>query len=80
MTVLSRHAPIAPVTPGAPSAPRADERASRSFFPEIQVLRAVAVMLVVLYHYWPDTLTGGYVGVDAFSRHLRLPDHLPPAP
>jgi len=23
-------------------------------------------MLVVLYHYWPDTLTGGYVGVDAF--------------
>ena len=66
MTVLSRHAPIAPVTPGAPSAPRADERASRSFFPEIQVLRAVAVMLVVLYHYWPDTLTGGYVGVDAF--------------
>ena len=69
MTVLSRHAPItpvAPVTPGVPSAPPADERASRSFLPEIQVLRAVAVMLVVLYHYWPDTLTGGYVGVDAF--------------
>jgi len=66
MTVLSRHAPIAQVTPGAPSAPRADERASRSFFPEIQVLRAVAVTLVVLYHYWPGTLTGGYVGVDAF--------------
>jgi len=34
--------------------------------PEIQVLRAVAVTLVVLYHYWPGTLTGGYVGVDAF--------------
>lgn len=66
MTVLPRHAPIAQVTPGAPSAPPADERARRSFFPEIQVLRAVAVMLVVLYHYWPDALTGGYVGVDAF--------------
>ncbi|MHB8185119.1 MAG: acyltransferase family protein [Dermatophilaceae bacterium] len=34
--------------------------------PEIQVLRAVAVMLVVIYHYWPGTFTGGYVGVDAF--------------
>ena len=42
------------------------ERANRQFLPEIQVLRAVAVMLVVLYHYWPGTLTGGYVGVDAF--------------
>jgi len=45
---------------------RAAKRANRSFLPEIQVLRAVAVTLVVLYHYWPDTLTGGYVGVDAF--------------
>ena len=45
---------------------RVAERADRQFLPEIQVLRAVAVMLVVLYHYWPDTLTGGYVGVDAF--------------
>ena len=45
---------------------RVAERASRQFLPEIQVLRAVAVMLVVAYHYWPDTLTGGYVGVDAF--------------
>jgi len=34
--------------------------------PEIQVLRAVAVMIVVLYHFWPGTVTGGYVGVDAF--------------
>ncbi len=45
---------------------RVAERADRQFLPEIQVLRAVAVMLVVLYHYWPGTLTGGYVGVDAF--------------
>ena len=45
---------------------RVAERANRQFLPEIQVLRAVAVMLVVLYHYWPGRLTGGYVGVDAF--------------
>ena len=45
---------------------RVAERANRQFLPEIQVLRAVAVMLVVLYHFWPATLTGGYVGVDAF--------------
>ena len=45
---------------------RVVERVTRQFLPEIQVLRALAVMLVVIYHYWPGTLTGGYVGVDAF--------------
>ena len=45
---------------------RVAERANRQFLPEIQVLRAVAVMLVVVYHFWPGTLTGGYVGVDVF--------------
>ena len=45
---------------------RVADRATRQFLPEIQVLRAVAVMLVVVYHYWPGTLRGGYVGVDAF--------------
>ena len=45
---------------------RAAKRANRSFLPEIQVLRAVAVMVVVLYHFWPQAVTGGYVGVDAF--------------
>lgn len=37
-------------------APRAD----------IQALRAVAVALVVLYHFWPNAIPGGYVGVDVF--------------
>jgi len=45
---------------------RVAERANRQFLPEIQALRAAAVMMVVIYHYWPGTLTGGYVGVDAF--------------
>lgn len=38
------------------SAPRTD----------IQGLRAIAVGAVVLYHFWPHRLTGGYVGVDVF--------------
>lgn len=33
---------------------------------EIQGLRAVAVLLVVLFHLWPNRLPGGYVGVDVF--------------
>jgi peptidoglycan/LPS O-acetylase OafA/YrhL len=34
--------------------------------PEIQALRAVAVMSVVVYHLEPRLLPGGYVGVDVF--------------
>ncbi|MET0842811.1 MAG: acyltransferase family protein [Mycetocola sp.] len=33
---------------------------------DIQGLRAVAVVLVVVFHLWPDALPGGYVGVDVF--------------
>ena len=33
---------------------------------EVQALRALAVMLVVLFHLWPEQLTGGYIGVDVF--------------
>jgi peptidoglycan/LPS O-acetylase OafA/YrhL len=40
----------------APSGYRAD----------IQALRAVAVLLVVVYHLWPSRLSGGFVGVDVF--------------
>lgn len=34
--------------------------------PEIQALRALAVGLVVVYHFVPRLLPGGYVGVDVF--------------
>jgi peptidoglycan/LPS O-acetylase OafA/YrhL len=34
--------------------------------PELQALRAVAVVLVVIYHLWPDALSGGFIGVDVF--------------
>ncbi|MFD4959961.1 acyltransferase family protein [Microbacterium sp. NPDC058389] len=33
---------------------------------EIQALRAVAVLGVLLFHLWPQRLPGGYVGVDVF--------------
>ncbi|SDQ43674.1 Peptidoglycan/LPS O-acetylase OafA/YrhL, contains acyltransferase and SGNH-hydrolase domains [Curtobacterium sp. UNCCL20] len=38
----------------------------RVFRPDIQGLRAVAVLLVVIYHTGAPVITGGYVGVDVF--------------
>jgi peptidoglycan/LPS O-acetylase OafA/YrhL len=34
--------------------------------PDIQALRALAVTLVVAYHFWPARVPGGFVGVDIF--------------
>ncbi len=34
--------------------------------PEIQALRGIAVLLVVVFHLWPAALPGGFVGVDVF--------------
>lgn len=33
---------------------------------DIQGLRAIAVLTVVIYHIWPQYLPGGYIGVDVF--------------
>jgi peptidoglycan/LPS O-acetylase OafA/YrhL len=38
----------------------------RKFLPEVQALRALAVLLVVANHLRPDLVPGGYVGVDVF--------------
>ena len=38
----------------------------RRFRPDVEGLRAIAVLLVVLYHAGVPRLTGGYVGVDVF--------------
>lgn len=36
------------------------------FSPDIEGLRAVSILLVVIYHYFPSAIGGGYVGVDVF--------------
>ena len=46
--------------PSAPESKRSQRR------PEIQALRAIAVLTVVLYHVWPESMPGGFVGVDVF--------------
>jgi peptidoglycan/LPS O-acetylase OafA/YrhL len=33
---------------------------------EIQALRAIAVLLVLVFHVWPTSIRGGFVGVDVF--------------
>lgn len=46
---------------------RSPEHAEPSrFIPHVQGLRAIAVLSVVLYHFWPGRVTGGYIGVDIF--------------
>ncbi|MET0724723.1 MAG: acyltransferase, partial [Leifsonia sp.] len=55
----------APTTDDHVASP-ARTRAPSGFLPEIQALRTVAVMLVVVYHLWPAYLPGGYIGVDVF--------------
>ena len=54
--VAASHRRTATVSSGAGSGVR----------PEIQGLRAIAVMMVVLYHLWPSLVPGGFAGVDAF--------------
>jgi len=54
------------VTAAAPSLERSVARTADHHRPDLQGLRAVAVGVVVLFHLWPNRLSGGYVGVDVF--------------
>src|SRR5690606_24738329 len=51
-------ASVAGMSSGAP--------AGRAYLPEVDGLRALAVVAVVLYHLDPAWVPGGYVGVDVF--------------
>jgi peptidoglycan/LPS O-acetylase OafA/YrhL len=52
-------------SPPLPGEPHGDGQA-RKFRPDIEGVRALAVLLVVLYHAHLLGITGGYVGVDVF--------------
>lgn len=54
--------PAPPLT-SRPAPPPTSRPAPRA---DIQALRAVAVVAVLLFHLWPDQVPGGYVGVDVF--------------
>ena len=67
------YAPERARAPCPPSAPRRGgsgavrvPAASGELRPEIQALRALAVLLVVGYHFWPSAVPAGYIGVDVF--------------
>lgn len=36
------------------------------FFPQVHALRAIAVLMVLVYHLWPNRFPGGFIGVDVF--------------
>ncbi|MFC0002643.1 acyltransferase family protein [Micromonospora siamensis] len=62
-----RRAPADAATQEIPAEPARSDRAPRAGFrPDIEGLRSIAVLLVVLSHAGLSTFAGGYVGVDVF--------------
>ncbi|GAA1725656.1 acyltransferase family protein [Microbacterium paludicola] len=57
---------MASLTDSARQAGLTDRARQAGFRPDIQALRAIAVLSVLVYHLWPDSVPGGFVGVDVF--------------
>jgi len=52
--------------PTSASASAPSSRTSPAVRPDIQALRAFAIISVTLFHFWPNNFGGGFVGVDIF--------------
>src|SRR6476646_5741867 len=47
-------------------ASRAGDHSSDRYRPDIDGMRAIAVLSVMVFHFWRSALPGGFVGVDIF--------------
>ena len=65
MSVQERPLPASEWTGAAGEQPREIAK-GRGFRPDIQGMRALAVVMVVVYHLHPAWLPGGFAGVDVF--------------
>lgn len=59
-STTSEHPQPASAPPGVSAAP------GWRYLPALDGVRAIAVVAVVLFHYWPTVFPGGFIGVDIF--------------